>query len=503
MDFVATRDLTALKVAIDEDKAAVESATDSMGFTPLHVACARGSIDICRALLGHEPTAEEATADSPKRMSKKSSGTKESMAVSGRRPMSEEVPVPVALPAAFCNVNARSVQGYTPLHIAAWRGHLNIVRLLLDSGADPAAMSEGFRLDSSGAQELADYYLARGGSGTPPPVPMRFPRTAYQFARLHRHIAIERLLLPLTLTPAAGFESTPLTQGGEEDSVVHYCTSINPLAAAAKCNLLFFSLALDDLLNGGLVHAERYRAGLSVLESIRTAIDSETGSNVLLKAVEGCRSAEGEQLLAMLLVPCFVERRPGFPFEDCVGSVFSVGPTHFYTEADYTNGRVLDTPLTGAHRGASPPTEIERPSTAPRSTEIPDLDATAPPTQDGPSVCTPNAITGLTALHLAVRASRVGLVRLLLAMDSDPSAEAKSVEGLTPRTAAGGTPSDMCAAADADIKAVLDEAIKRHAFMGVYAQRNFVPPSERADFSESAKELKRQWRRAAATLLGM
>ena len=511
-DYVATRDLTSIKECIDADTSAVEGASDNMGFTPLHVACARGSIDICKALLGHAPPAAAATEDplgSPKKMSKKSSG-KESLSSSLRRgQMSEtEMPIPFPIPAANCDVNARSAQGYTPLHVAAWHGHLSIVKLLLDSGADPLAMTEGFRLDEAGVQELTEYYLAKASTAnTPPPVPMRFPRTAYQFARLHRYVDIERVLRPLTMVPEVGFNENTDVRDGKQDSVDHYCTTSSAIVAAEKGNLLFYSLALEDLINGGLVHPDRYAAGLEVLDRIRSELHTDTNANVLHTAVEGCTTAVGEQLLAMLLVPCIVVKKSGYPLEECLVSVFGPGPVHYPTESDYKEGRIPDVPVQQSSlRNASPPAQDDRPSTAPRNTDMSILGTTIGSkagdfTSNTPTICTANTSNGLTALHYAVRVGRLDLVKLFLAMDADPSAEAKPVEGLTPRMAAGGTPVAMCAAGDVTIKNILTEAVSRNAFLDMYAQRNYVPPSERPDFSDAAKELKRQWRKAQAALL--
>jgi ankyrin repeat protein len=37
------------------------------------------------------------------------------------------------------NINVRNTFGLTPLHVAAWRNHIPIVRRLLAAGADPDA----------------------------------------------------------------------------------------------------------------------------------------------------------------------------------------------------------------------------------------------------------------------------------------------------------------------------------------------------------------------------
>lgn len=38
------------------------------------------------------------------------------------------------------NINSRNLFGLTPLHIAAWRNHIPVVRRLLEAGADPNAL---------------------------------------------------------------------------------------------------------------------------------------------------------------------------------------------------------------------------------------------------------------------------------------------------------------------------------------------------------------------------
>lgn len=68
------------------------------------------------------------------------------------------------------NVNQKGEEGYTPLHQACFFGHKEIVRLLLESGADPLARTAGdlpfttARL--SGHDEICDLirgYTSKGG----------------------------------------------------------------------------------------------------------------------------------------------------------------------------------------------------------------------------------------------------------------------------------------------------------------------------------------------------
>ncbi|KAH9898118.1 ankyrin [Cubamyces lactineus] len=53
---------------------------------------------------------------------------------------------------AEVDVNARDENGYTPLHLAADRGHVEVVKVLLSRGADPAIKDE----DEYTAKELAE-----------------------------------------------------------------------------------------------------------------------------------------------------------------------------------------------------------------------------------------------------------------------------------------------------------------------------------------------------------
>lgn len=41
-----------------------------------------------------------------------------------------------------CDINAKDNAGFTPLHEAVTKGHLNCVKLLLEQGADPNEQSK-------------------------------------------------------------------------------------------------------------------------------------------------------------------------------------------------------------------------------------------------------------------------------------------------------------------------------------------------------------------------
>lgn len=107
------------------------SPKDSMNSTPLHLAAMRGLSDTVRILLefGADVTARNDNDDSPMHLA----------AVEGYKDVVCQLMVKE-------HVDARGFHGRTALHFAAKRGHMDLVRMFLDHGADAnVADSSGFR----------------------------------------------------------------------------------------------------------------------------------------------------------------------------------------------------------------------------------------------------------------------------------------------------------------------------------------------------------------------
>ena len=105
-------------------------------WTPLHVASYFGNVEIVRLLLDHG-------AD-PETNAEGDMGSKPLHKVSYGKYRSQEDGVRVAqlLPERGADVNTRRNDDWTPLHVASYFGNVEIVRLLLDHGADPEANAE-------------------------------------------------------------------------------------------------------------------------------------------------------------------------------------------------------------------------------------------------------------------------------------------------------------------------------------------------------------------------
>ena len=102
--------------------------------TPLHLASRYGKLDMVRLLLDHGAD-PEANGEGEKTLHKVSYGE--------YRSQEDGVRVAQLLLERGADVNTRCNNHQTPLHIASYVGNVEIVRVLLDHGADPEAVAEG------------------------------------------------------------------------------------------------------------------------------------------------------------------------------------------------------------------------------------------------------------------------------------------------------------------------------------------------------------------------
>jgi ankyrin repeat protein len=112
------------------------------GWTALHLAAYFGYAAVAVRLLRSD-------ARHAARSTNPQGNTPLHAAIAGRR----EMPVITALLAAGSDAGAVDAQGYTPLHLAASRGDVAVVELLIACGADPGVPTQDGRLACDMARE--------------------------------------------------------------------------------------------------------------------------------------------------------------------------------------------------------------------------------------------------------------------------------------------------------------------------------------------------------------
>ncbi len=116
---------------------ALAAERNGAGATALHGACYWGSLEAARILLDHGADVRAVTADSFLRIHPLGCA----VATPDVPNPSQDEAVVLGLVDLLLNrgadVNARRRDGMTALHSAAYRGHLRVIRRLLERGADP------------------------------------------------------------------------------------------------------------------------------------------------------------------------------------------------------------------------------------------------------------------------------------------------------------------------------------------------------------------------------
>jgi ankyrin repeat protein len=134
---------------------------NTAGSTALHGACYWGSVEAARMLLEHGADANAVTADSFLQIQPLGCAVATPDVPNPSQDESVVLSLVDLLLDKGANVNARRRDGMTALHSAAYRGHLRVIRRLLERGADPTIRA---RDDAEGhaGQSPAETALAQG-----------------------------------------------------------------------------------------------------------------------------------------------------------------------------------------------------------------------------------------------------------------------------------------------------------------------------------------------------
>ncbi len=154
-------DIEAVGQALAADPAAVGRFRPGRGDTPLHAACYWGQVAVARLLLeaGADPTV--GTRDGFLLISPLGSAVASPDVPNPSDDESTVLALARLLLDAGADVNARRRDGMTALHTAAYRGHLDVIRLLLERGAD-ASIAAHADAGPHGGETARDTALSQG-----------------------------------------------------------------------------------------------------------------------------------------------------------------------------------------------------------------------------------------------------------------------------------------------------------------------------------------------------
>jgi len=137
------------------------TARNANGFTALHGACYWGSVEAAGMLLEHGADANAVTTDSFLQIQPLGCAVAAPDVPNPSQDEAGVLPLVDLLLDSGANVNARRRDGMTALHSAAYRGHLRVIRRLLERGADPGIRARNDSGSHAG-QSPVETALAQG-----------------------------------------------------------------------------------------------------------------------------------------------------------------------------------------------------------------------------------------------------------------------------------------------------------------------------------------------------